>query len=244
MTKSWHWNFLEKNEMYYLELIERFWRYNEKIHIGSTAAAMYLYLIKTAKDHDRYDFKISDVVVAKDLKLTRKTVRSTKDKLRKLGLIEYTTENGLPCFYKIVVNYAIIQSQVLVKCKDEKLDNSIKTNDYKNFVFSRPLEKASGKDSENNADKPSKEIIDKNNSHIPSVTEFVSFAKTLNLYKSDYDNYIVEKYNIWKGNGWQNSSGHTIINWKSLLKNSLSFFGTSQDDMFDVLKIPDIKRTK
>lgn len=91
--------------MYYSELIQKFWQFNEKIDIGVVAIAMYLYLLKLANDTNGYAVTISDVKISKALCITRKTVKTTKQKLKKLGVIEYRTRNGLPCSYKIIVDY-------------------------------------------------------------------------------------------------------------------------------------------
>jgi len=93
--------------MYYLELIERFWILNQKAKPGATAIALYLYLLKTAKSSDSYDFQVSDVVLSKELGLTRQTVKATKERLRDLGLIQFKTRNGVSGSYRLLLNYSL-----------------------------------------------------------------------------------------------------------------------------------------
>jgi hypothetical protein len=60
--------------MYYLELIQRFWEFNKTTKVSPTEISLYFYLLKIGYNNDRYDFKISDVKLGKDLGLTRKTL--------------------------------------------------------------------------------------------------------------------------------------------------------------------------
>ena len=83
--------------MYYLELIQRFWDFNKTAKISSTEISLYFYLLKMGYENDSYDFKISDIELGKELGLTRKTIKSTKGKLKNLGLIQFQSKNGLPC---------------------------------------------------------------------------------------------------------------------------------------------------
>ena len=86
--------------MYYLELIQRFWDFNKKAKVSPTEVLLYFYLLKIGYENERYDFKISDVELGKELGLTRKTIKSTKEKLKNLGLIQFQSKNGLPCHYR------------------------------------------------------------------------------------------------------------------------------------------------
>ena len=93
--------------MYYLELIQRFWYFNQKAQLNTTAIAMYLYLLKLGHDENRYDVCISDVKMSEALRITRKTVKPTKEKLRNLGLLQFENNKGLPCSYRLLLNYSL-----------------------------------------------------------------------------------------------------------------------------------------
>ena len=92
--------------MYYLELIDRFWDFNHKARLGSSAISLYLYLLKLGKDNDSYKVVISDVALGNALGITRRTIRPKRDKLRELGLIEFESKSGFPCNYRILLNYS------------------------------------------------------------------------------------------------------------------------------------------
>jgi replication initiation and membrane attachment protein DnaB len=92
--------------MYYQELIERLWRFNENTRLGATAIAMYLYLLKLGEQNNSYVIKISDTVLSNILGIHRNTVKPFREKLKNFGLILYTTKNGFPCTYRILLNYS------------------------------------------------------------------------------------------------------------------------------------------
>jgi len=225
--------------MYYLELIERFWIFNQKARTGSTAIAMYLYLLKTGKDHDSYNFKVSDVVLSKELGLTRQTVKSTKQKLRDLGLIQFQTQNGISGSYRLILNYPL-EVSAPQKVKDAKVDQ--RANADKNL----PLIIAGVKSSFGNADdgiKPSSSQHSNENVTIPELEEFLAFAQTLAAYQPEVDVLVRDKFHSWKDNGWKNSANRLITNWRSSLKNALPFLKTAvQVDQQLLQTIPDIKR--
>jgi hypothetical protein len=97
--------------VYYLELIQKFWSFNQKARLNTTAVAMYLYLLKLANDNGGYEFSITDSTVADALSLTRKTVKPTKEKLRALGLLQFENKRGHPCSYRLLLDYAIPVSE-------------------------------------------------------------------------------------------------------------------------------------
>lgn len=213
--------------MYYLELIHRFWDFNHKNQIGSTGISMYLYLLKIGYDNNLYDCHISDVAVSKELGLTRKTVKSTKEKLKKFGLIEFQTKNGLPCYYRLLLHYPL---QIAEPEKREKV---------------RIEKKSVSSDSEDieipSKQQPSAPVINQKN--IPTFNEFFEYAQTLETYESDLDSVIKNKYETWIMNGWQNNSNRPITNWKSSLKSIMPYMkNTDEDPQLSVSSIPNIRR--
>lgn len=210
--------------MYYLELIQRFWDFNHRIPIGSTGISMYLYLLKNGYDNDRYDFQISDVLISKELGLTRKTVKVTKEKLKNLGLIQFQTKNGIPCSYRLVLDYPLNISEPKI----------LKKKEFKTEQSSQKIKKPS-------TPIPSVSSIQ----NIPSLEELIEFAKTLNNYEVELDSKIQSKYENWKNNGWKNSSDRPITNWKSTLKSTLPYLkNTPESESLSLQSIPNIKRPK
>jgi len=212
--------------MYYLEMIQRFWSFNESRSIGSTAISMYLYLLKTGYTQDRYDFKISDVVIAKELGLTRKTVKSAKQKLEIFGLIIYKTQNGLPCYYRLVLDYPFQLTDPLIEMIIE-IEEA--TNDF--------LETAE-------QFQAAQELTEmKVAGNIPTINEFLDYAVTLESYDLTLDPIITEKYKSWINDKWQNSAGRPITNWRSLLKSIMPYMKFSNDmHLSSAEDIPKIER--
>lgn len=232
--------------MYYLELIERFWIFNEKAKPGSTAIAMYLYLLKTAKASDDYDFKVSDVVLSKELGLTRPTVKRTKEKLRDLGLIRFQTKNGASGSYRLILSYPL-ESSAPEKIKSSEIQM---TPSFKELVDDLNLDLLNpGVESpSSNIDQkikvssiqPANEKI-----KIPELEEFLAYARTLAAYQAELDELIKDKYHSWKDSGWKNNSDRLITNWRSSLKSTLPFLkNAAHDDQLTIQTIPDIKRPK
>lgn len=236
--------------MYYFELIQRFWDYNTQEPIGSTAIAAYLFLLKTSNDNDRYDFKISEVIVSRELGLSRKTVIKTREKLKKAGLIDFQTPKGHPCYYRILLNNSwrfLVDDELKVAeqknddIKKEEIDHVILEKFVQKEVVFEILESIQPDSCEaySESQKDHKDI------GFPSFSEFLDYAQTLDAFDSQLESGIKEKYETWINNGWTNSLKRPITNWKSSLKSALPFIKNSiEKDGFSAKSIPDIKRPK
>ena len=81
------------------------------------------------------------------------------------------------------------------------------------------------------------------NSKIPSLDEFIEYAKSLEGYEAELDLNISKKYESWINNGWKNTSNRPISNWKSTLKSTLPYLkNTSGENSLSLQDIPNIKR--
>lgn len=232
--------------MYYLELIERFWIFNEKAKPGSTAIAMYLYLLKTAKACDAYDFKVSDVVLSKELGLTRPTVKTAKEKLRDLGLIRFQTKNGVSGSYRLILSYPL-EASAPKEMKSSEIQMTPSFKELKDDLNLDVLNLGVKIPSSNINQKINASSIQPANENIkiPEFEEFLAYARTLAAYQSELDELIKDKYHSWKDSGWKNSSDRLITNWKSSLKSTLPFLkNVAQDNQLSLQTIPDIKRPK
>ncbi len=230
--------------MYYLELIQKFWNFNQKVKLNTTAIAMYLYLLKLGHDENRYDVCISDIKMSNALGITRKTVKPTKEKLRNLGLILFENRNGLPCSYRLLLNYSL-------ECIDQEKQNLKGINKSQTEIIeniensqsvSLPIQnspKVSVQKDETSPIKVSKHF----KSNQPSWGEFIAYAQTLENYNSQLVFSIEEKYKSWKNNGWRNTSNLPITNWKSTLKSTLPYLLNLKENIsFSLQDIPNIKR--
>lgn len=210
--------------MYYLELIQKFWEFNRTAKISPSEISLYLYLLKTGYENDRYDFKISDSEIGRSLGLTAKTVKSTKEKLHTKGLIEFQSTNGVPCYYRLLLNYSL-------DFRPDRI-HQLDTTTVEEFVQDK-VEEISLK---------SEDFI-QININIPSLDQVMEFVKTLENYDCNLDLSIKEKYDSWIKNGWKNSSNRSIKNWKATLKSALPYMRNSQDKgSFTIEKVPNIKR--
>ena len=234
--------------MYYLELIDRFWDFNQKARLGSSAISIYLHLLKLGKDNDSYKVVISDVALGNALGITRKTIRPTKEKLRELGLIEFESKSGVPCSYRILLNYSFdipiaekVETEKTAKVPSLEIvekQKTLKRDDSSDEVVPK-ISKSSDKVSIDDTSKIEKSIV------VPKFDEFIEFARTLEGYQPLLDSVIEEKYHSWIENEWRNSSGRPISNWKSSLKSILPYLKNSQIDIaISVDSIPSIKRPK
>ncbi|MFL9835560.1 hypothetical protein [Chryseobacterium terrae] len=210
--------------MYYLELIERFWLFNKTAKLSAAEVMLYLYLLKTGFENDRYDFKMSDSAIASELGLTQKTVKSTKEKLKKSGIIQFQTSVGRPCSYRLLLHYTI----------------GIKTDKKRNKKVSKK---------ENHPELNVKEAVQENgvpdaaNSNTPSWEEFIEYAETLENYTQALDSNIRIKYEGWIQNNWKNALGRPITNWKATLKSAIPYMRDGNTEKsISVDNIPDIKR--
>lgn len=220
--------------MYYLELIEKFWTFNRKNKIGSTAIAMYLYLLKTGFENGRYDFKISDINICKDLGLTRKTVKSIKEKLRSFGLINYQPKNGSPCSYRLMIYYSLSEVEN-EKFRKEETKKQIKTKEISKKTDNTEVAILISQ----------KFKLEINNTCTPSLEVFMDYVRTLEIYEPHLDSKIESKFSSWKNNGWKNSTDKTISNWKASLKNVLPYLkNTEENNGISIQSIPKISLPK
>ena len=252
--------------MYYLELIQRFWDFNKKAKVSPTEISLYFYLLKIGYENERYDFKISDVELGKELGLTRKTIKSTKEKLKNLGLIQFQSKNGFPSHYRLLLNYSIeIEPDISIKKEEStiiKKDQKREILEIFESILSAQNSVEVVKEIEINSDiKASSETTEKQkleweqvqkqkqeqqnlkNNKIPSLDEFIEYAKSLEGYESELELSISEKYESWINNGWKNTSNRPISNWKSTLKSTLPYLiNKSEKNSLSLQDIPKIKR--
>ena len=253
--------------MYYLELIQRFWDFNKTAKISPTEILLYFYLLKMGHENGRYDFKISDVELGKELGLTRKTIKTTKEKLKNLGLVQFQSKNGLPCHYRLLLNYSFeIESKKSIRNEESTIvekDQNREVLEIFESILPAPnsVELIEEVEIDNDV-KPSSETLQQNqkieleqeqkqereqlnlkNSKIPSLNEFIEYAKSLEGYESELELSISEKYESWINNGWKNTSNRPISNWKSTLKSTLPYLkNTSGENSLSLQDIPNIKR--
>lgn len=234
--------------MYYLELIKKFWTFNDSTKLAPSSVTLYLYLLKTAHDLNHYQFAISDRDLGLILGINRATVKTAKDRLSYYGLICFSTEKGKPCKYRIVVDYPLgIQNQEssFEEISDRQIENSdipeIQNLDVQDFEQAKDVE---GFVISEIIANDNTVLSDGNNHEIPNLLSFLEYAKTLAAYNPEINPLIIEKYNSWVKSGWKNSSGRSITNWQASLKNILPFLKPgSKSDLKSLKNIPKQKNS-
>lgn len=212
--------------MYYIELLDKFWEFNKKSKLGANVAAVYVYLLKTGYENGRYDFKVSDLILSRDLNLTRKTVKSIKQKLCDHGLIMFETRNGHPSFYRLLLNYSIDEFEKKVTKEDCIAEYSFFTDETDNLSAHDPSLQNEKDFPSPPSDNPVATLTANHNiTEIkrPTLQEFISYARTFEIYTSHLDEAITLKYTDWLENEWRNAANRPIADWKLSLKSILPF---------------------
>lgn len=214
--------------MKYQELIIKFWEIAEKHHFSANTSYLYLYLLEMWRRNDYGDFEISDNEISKSIKQDRKTIKKVKQTLRDTGLISYQQKNGLPSFYKIITDYSINREAKKTTIIAEKRKEEV-------IIPIIPTEIPT----KNEKTTTSTQKVKENNTPIyPTFEEFITYAKTLELYNDNLYNIIKNKYENWQANNWVNGYGIPINNWKTTLKNSLPYIHQQKQNLFPSIKRP------
>ena len=213
--------------MNYTELITKFWGINEKSPLGASAIALYLFLLEEYRKNNGKDFTISDNAISQKLSLTRPTINALKSKLRNVGLIQYQTRNGVPSIYRIItdISFLLQESEPFKKMIESPIINDIQPK----ILEEKTIHTST-----------------RENINIPSLDEFMNFAKSLEIYDETMDFAIKSKYESWRDNGWVNGLGIPINKWQNNLKNTLPHLKTSKKKPSGLQpnNIPTIKRPK
>ena len=95
--------------MNYIKLINQFWQCNNELPIGTTATALYFYLLKVCNSLGwKQPFRHSDRYISNQLGISVNTVRSAKTRLVELGLIEYKSPEKASRGINGLTNYQIL----------------------------------------------------------------------------------------------------------------------------------------
>jgi hypothetical protein len=220
----------------YTELTNRIWEFNESGSLGLSALSVYFYLLKIGFERGYCKFSVSDSQMSRELKMTRKTVKVCKEKLRHFGIICYQSRNGVPSDFQLNTDYPIIFNDALNEMKiDLKPLTFKKTRDL-------PIESAPNKAQPELKTKQST-IQNERINDIPTLEEFLKHAKSLDSYNDHLIFEVKIKYDNWISNGWKNNFDRPITNWKSALKNAIPYLKNDvQDNQKLNPKIPNITR--
>ena len=221
----------------YTELTNRIWEFNENRSLGLSTLSVYFYLLKIGLERGYNKFSVSDSQMSRELKMTRKTVKVCKEKLRQFGIICYQSRNGVPSDFQLISDYPLIFNDAL---SDMKID--LKTLKFKK-TENLPVETTSLEKTQPERKIKQSTIQNERINDIPTLEEFLKHAKSLDSYNYQLIFEVKIKYENWINNGWKNNFDRPITNWKSALKNTIPYLkDTVQDDKTLIHKIPNITR--
>lgn len=236
---------------------------SEEFPQSSTITCTYFFLLESWDKNNREDFEISDYDISSKLKINRNTIINNRKILRDLGLINYQITKGFPTLYKIIPDYVIRKGkEVILVAEKEKViakktvspalppivqeepTKPVQQTQVQTVLSTVPIEAPKLPLTLLKSRQVTKEL-----SNIPSLDEFMEYAKTLPIYEEGLDEHIKIKYEIWKENNWVNGNGKPIINWQQTLKNTIPYLKSNNQakNIFNVPKlnsIPKINRPK
>ena len=202
------------------DLFEKIFDLNSKNKIGANTIAVFTFILYKCEDLQK-EIVLSDYQMARELGLSRQTIITAKNKLKLLGILDYSRNRGFP-------NRFILKGNELQK-------TASKNAEIKEISIEEPVQ-----NSEPN--------IDENHSFskYPNLKQFMDFAKTLENYSEKLDDVLIEKFHQWEEADWKNGIGRPILDWQIVLKNNLKMLEQSSlsKKQISLHKIPNIKRPK
>ena len=218
-----------------LDLSERIWKFNESRALGLSTLSVYFFLLKISVERESLKFRISDTQISTQLKMTRKTVKVCKEKLRRFGIISYRSISGVPAEITLTSDYPLILDN---QHFDDDLNKKRKAKKQNEEVLVQSkILKTSVSEID---DISTKKIMD-----FPTLKEFIEYAESIESYDDNLLLEIKNKHQTWTNNGWKNSFDRPITNWKSALKNSIPYlYNSALKNKKSFEAIPIIKRIK
>ena len=198
---------MKKAQNFDRNLFEKIFELNSKNKIGANTIAVFTFILYQCEGLQK-EIVLSDYQMARELGLSRQTIITAKNKLKHLGLLEFSRNRGFP-------NRFILKG-------DELLKNAPKKEETKEI----PMED-SAQNSEPNVE------ANHSFSKYPNLKQFMDFAKTLDDYSEKLDDALIEKFHQWEEADWKNGIGRPILDWQIVLKKNLSMlelFSTSKEE--------------
>jgi len=236
--------------MYYLELIQKFWNFNQKAKLETTVITVYFYLLNLANDCGSYTVSISDRNFSRTLGLSRNSIMAARKKLQSLGIVDYNKDTVGVATYRLVLDYheglpgsetdqiEFLLSDVVTPTDEEPIASS--STSLTSLVSDGNKEEINDNlGAGDSSQEPALKGTDQ-----PSLDIFLEYAQTLDGYEPSLDQKITEKYNTWQKNDWKSVSGRPITDWKSSLKSLMPFMKNTSSQDFSITSISRIKRPK
>ena len=211
---------MKKAKIFERNLFEKIFELNSKNRIGANTIVVFTFILYKCEDLQK-EIVLSDYQIARELGLSRQTIITAKNKLKLLGVLDYSRNRGFP-------NRFILKGNELQK-------TASKNAEIKEISIEEPVQ-----NSEPN--------IDENHSlsKYPNLKQFMDFAKTLEGYSEKLDDALIKKFHQWEKADWKNGIGRPILDWQIILKKNLIMLELSSLSKEEIspYKIPNIKRPK
>jgi predicted transcriptional regulator len=112
--------------MNYIELINRFWLAQDAHSLTTTEIALYFYLLKCNNTCQWANtFKRNNAKIGADLGISFNTFKNARNKLKKIGLIDFRTKNGSP-----VALYTLSKFDEVAHKVSDEVSNEVTTEVY------------------------------------------------------------------------------------------------------------------
>lgn len=227
--------------MKYFDLMSRFWEENRKQPIGASGAVIYAYLAHRWYAEKYELFAISDLELSGELKIAINTIKKFRKELRDRQLIEFTITPGSPCSYRVMMELTGLDIKVpLKKVAERKKKPVAGSGPTRKKKAPEKQEEKIGLTEERLLSTPE---AGNTQIEIPSIEQYLSYAKGLDNYVPEADSEIKKQYDSWAKNRWNNPyNNRPITDWKGLLKNNLQFL--IDGNQIEDLKLPRIQNPK
>lgn len=176
-----------------------------------------------------------------DYSINRKAVNISKEKETKKVIENQLKTKQEKSLQKVISHEIITQEKPIAEQKNTTFNNEILLQNtaveqvVPPKIIEKPIEKPTLSDAHS--------IL--KNKNIPSLEEFMEYAKTIEIYNENLDFSIKSKYETWLENGWVTGLNKPITNWKQTLRNTMPYMASnSLPKPKNILSIPKITRPK
>lgn len=215
--------------MEYITFIHFFWKKNKDFELGTISISLYFYLLESWFNNNCNPIRISDNELCRNLKISRRSVKTFNQKLKFIGFIDFEKNQGKTTLYNILVP------------QESSLLDIPKVNE--DIPKQYPLSSLKKETEKIDIEITVSSISQIKNDKIPSLIDFTNHAKSSPNYEENMEIPLTLMYNSMVKRGWRNSYDKPIVNWKSLLEKQLPFINMNSDKRSSLQTINRPKKT-
>lgn len=184
------------------DLTEKFWTLNEIHKFSSGTISMFFYLLYLQYTNKNSSFVLSDRILIKTLSINRHNIKPIREQLRGLNLVNFKLEAGKAPVYNLLnlnIDEFHYENEIKIINTNTKIKRKVNTSKRK-----------------------TKSKISLTN--VPSLEKVLEFVKELEGFEEGMIDWFSDKYMEWSKNGWANSMGRPITDYKATIKLSAPFY--------------------